>query len=1338
MTQPTIKQEEKSKFNPFAGPEIECVIHTTQAQEEIWTACKLGGANANRAYNESVSLSFTGTLDLKGMEFAFHTLVKRHESLRAVFSTDGRFMTIFKNIEVPFTFKDITDLSDKNKEEALANYLNEQTEHVFNLIKAPLINCGLIKISETESQLVLTAHHIICDGWSIGIMLQELGILYSAHVQSTSPELPNPEKFSYYADNQLALIKSDEYKEIQKFWVEKHEDLITPLSLPTDFPYPIKRTYKSQRFDFDFNKDLLNILKTTGREANSSLVTSLLAVFEIFLFKITGQDDIAVGLPAAGQSVVGMTHLVGHCANLLPLRTKINKKENFINYLRHRKSELFDAYDHQQLSFGHLLQMLAITRDPSRIPLVPVAFNIDLGMDDGVAFHDLSYKLISNPRKYEIFEIFLNAMGTQENLTFELAYNSALFKPETIKKMMVSFEELTHNLVSNPNKSIGEIINEDNLKFYNTLNNNKESYSNKPLHELLQIQADKSPKSIAIDFNDIETTYEDLQKKANQLAHYLLNQGVKPGDFIGVALIRSTELVATLMAILKCGAAYLPLDPSYPKKRLEFMLQDSEVKYLITNEASRNSFSNSINILFIEKALAILPKFPNTPLDIIVNQNSIAYLLYTSGSTGKPKGVPITHKSLVNLLFTMAKEPGIKNTDKQLTITTISFDIANVEIFSPLLNGACVVMTNSENSKDGRFLLNLLKDKKITILQATPTTWKMLLEANWSEKLKLKACCGGEALSKELAQKILSKCDSLWNMYGPTETTICATIKQIKPSDDIISIGKPVANYQLYILNPNGDLVPPGVVGQIAIAGDGVAKGYLKREDLTKEKFIENKFSHSNSNKTIYLTGDLGKLLPSGNVLCLGRLDDQVKIRGYRIELGEIEKTLINIDNIKSAVVLGHNDNLLAYVILEDFENVSQAKIKEWKNYLSLHLPAYFVPYDIRILKKFPTTPNGKLDRNALIEERTIEVLSSTPSTKPSNKTEKLVAEIWKEYLNLNKIDVLSNFFELGGHSLIALKVMNRIEKEMGKDLPLSALFEYSTIRTFSQLLDKEDKTIESWGSLVPIKPEGNKTPIYIVHGAGMEVLIFNALAKNLDKEQPVFGLQAKALFSSEKSFNSIEEIASLYVDSIIKHNPEGPYALAGYSFGGIIAYEMAKQLKEQNKKVNMVGLFDTIIEPHFNHASPLRKKIASFFYKTNRQIYFLREMMKSWEKFKFHINRKKEFILNQHFQTKTFLTEDEKLAHTHFLKTESIIQPIKKRYHIKKQNIRVDLFKAKDETAYTNDPVFYGWNKIALKGVSTHDIPGDHDGIFTKKNEKEVGRIFQNVLDSRNEVNKN
>ncbi|EPR74090.1 Long-chain-fatty-acid--CoA ligase [Winogradskyella psychrotolerans RS-3] len=684
----------------------------------------------------------------------------------------------------------------------------------------------------------------------------------------------------------------------------------------------------------------------------------------------------------------------------------------------------------------------------------------------------MTFKLKANPRTYEAFEIFLNASGSEDDFVLEWQYNASLFTGATIKKMMNSLEDIIEKIVENPENSISDIIKTDDTD-YKKLNATVSSYSDLPLHELLIKQAQKFHNKKALKFTDTEISYRDLELQVNQLAHSLKSKGIAKGDFVGVCLPRSIELVVTLLAIMKCGAAYLPLDPNYPNDRLNFMINDSEAKVLITTQAFSSKLETTALTLLIEDLFSNLNEFSEDLLNVEVNQNDIAYLLYTSGSTGKPKGVQVSHKNLVNFLSSMAKEPGIKESDRLLSITTISFDIAGLELFLPLFKGAELIISDDDTAKDGRLMLDLLKKENITMMQATPTTWQMLLDSGWETAFPLKALCGGESLPLALAKKLLNKVDELWNVYGPTETTIWSAVKQIKADDDLITIGKPIANTQLYLLNDQNMLVSPGAIGELCIAGDGVSMGYWKRSDLTAEKFIPNPFE-TTSNKILYRTGDLGKLLHTGEILCLGRIDDQVKIRGHRIELGEIEEVMNTLEDIESSVVMMDGEQLKAFVVANESFNPSENSDQKWKANLKGLLPSHMVPQIIILIDEFPTTLNGKIDRKTLLKNSTRSLDNSHQHTAPRTIVEQLVADIWEDCLKIKNISIYSNFFELGGHSLIAVRVMSLLEKETGKRLPLAALMTHSTIEKLALYLDMDQNSI-TWNSLVPIQPKGKK-----------------------------------------------------------------------------------------------------------------------------------------------------------------------------------------------------------------------------------------------------------------------
>ncbi|NDP28716.1 MAG: amino acid adenylation domain-containing protein, partial [Flavobacterium sp.] len=949
-------------------------------------------------------------------------------------------------------------------------------------------------------------------------------------------------------------------------------------------------------------------------------------------------------------------------------------------------------------------------------------------IENEFSFSGLTHEFKINPRKYLSFEIKLHVCKSKNGPTFQCSYNSTLFKEETINRMMLSFEETIIKLISNPNSPIDEHLKGDYLADYVTLNDTTIPYPNVSLSELLSKQAEISPKNIALESKDTKITYEDLHIKVNQFAHYLQAKGVQSGDYIAVSFPRSPELVYAILAVIQCGAAYLPLDHEYPSKRIEFMMDDSKAKFLITGKALSISLPKCSNTILIDDAMATLHQYPSTKLQTSVDPAQIIYLLYTSGSTGKPKGAKITNKNLVNLLFSLVNEPGIKETDRIPFISTISFDIASFELFFPLFKGATLVLPDQETANDGRLLNEMFYNEKISLLIATPSTYQMLLDTGWSEKLPLKIISCGEPLTPKLARELIKRCDEVWNLYGPTEVTIFSSCKHIKTAETLITIGGPIANTQYYIVDEHCNLLPPNTIGEIAIGGDGVGKGYLGRPELTAAKFIPNVFSNKKDD-IMYLSGDLGKLLPSNEVLCLGRIDHQVKVRGHRIEIGEIEQALMDIDGIKSAIVLAKIAILVAFVTV-DIEIINELdQIRLWRNELASYLPTYMVPYIYHILDKIPTTLNDKIDRKALLEYKS-DSKSNQEYYAPRTNEEKLVAAIWEENLKKERIDIFSNFFEMGGHSIMAINVMTQIEKKTGVRIPLSALFQHSTVEKFAKLLNLENNI--SSDHLVPIKPYGSKTPLFMVHGAGLNVLNFAHVINHFDEDQPLYGFQGLGPNGFDNWFDSIEAMAACYIDSMVKINPKGPYAIAGFSFGGIVAFEMARQLKEQGKTVSTIALLDTYADASYHYASYRQKKLIRFYARTYKRLDYLKEMLTSWKSLKLRVGSKKEYLLKKYFGTNNTMTEQELVAFEKFKEASRMVNKLIDRYHLKPQDLEVDLFRAEDDNNYKLDPIHLGWKKVALKGVNIHNITGNHLSIVAPPNDKILARMLQEILDER------
>ncbi|WP_040281915.1 amino acid adenylation domain-containing protein [Psychroserpens damuponensis] len=1324
---------QKPKTNTQVNKRTQLVIKTTRAQSEILTDCFYGGDDAKKGYNISFSFKFEGHLNYDALELAIQSLVERHQSLRSSFSEDLQSMHIYSDFNVNILYHDISNQVETDKLNTIKTFINDDVNYLFDLINGPLLKFNLVKINEHNHELIVLVNHAICDGLSTSVFIEELATLYTAFAQGQVPTLNKLDRFSVFADKENKFADSNAHKRSVEFWLNMYKETVPKLELPIDYPRPKLRTYNNNHLDFEIDNTLLHTLKQIGNNSNSSMftsiVTTLLAAFEVFLYKQTGQNDLVLGLISSTRANHDMMQMIGHSVNLLPLRSKVDSKLSFNDYLNQRNKDLFEVYENQSISFGNLLEKLSIPRDPSRVPLVPVIINIQL--DDVIesknSFYDLSTEIRHNENNYRTFEIELQVFMSNDKPCFRWRYNTTLFKPSSIEGMMKTFESVLHSIVKNPEVSISKIIDID-VSAYTKLNDTKATYPNQTLNKLLSEQAIKYPKHIALKFENTQITYEDLEQKVNQLTHSLIAQGISPGDFVGVCLPRSIELIITLRAIMQCGAAYVPLDPSYPIQRLNYMLDDSEAKFLITTTIVSSTLSLNATVLIQDDLFLNLNTFSSEPISVEINQNNIVYLLYTSGSTGKPKGVSITHKNLVNLLYSFIDKPGIKETDTLISITTISFDIAMAELFAPLLKGAKLILTNEETAKDTRLLLDVMTNESVTMMQATPATWQMLLDSGWDKHLPIRAISTGEALPLELAQKILNSVNELWNLYGPTETTIWSAMTQITETCNSIPIGRPLANTQLYIVNEENNLVAPGIIGELCIAGDGVSNGYWKRPELTADKFITNHFNTDTKDK-LYRTGDLAKLLPNGDVLCLGRIDNQVKIRGQRIELGEIEQALDALEGVQSSVVLLNENRLVAHLIASEIGNENTIEINAWKTILKEKLPTHMIPQHFNVLKEFPVTLNGKIDRNALLN-LTPKPTKASSFTEPSTPSEKIILDIWKDCLDLEKIDINDDYFEIGGHSLIGVKVMARLEKETGNRVPLVALLKHSTIKKLAAYMDHEFFT---WDSLVPLKPEGSKPPLYIVHGANHQVLLFNELAQRLDKDQPVYGLQSRGLNGIDQPHDSINDMAADYVSEIIASNPEGPYALAGFSYGGIVAYEMARQLKAQGKEVKILAQFDTYIFPDYYYQNPFKKKVLGVIYNIGKMGYLLLNMFSSKKNFKRRLALLKlQFkglkLRLKHGKAKQYEMQfnvSSKLAENHSIATSN--------YTITPQDIVIDLFRAREEINFVHDPKYLGWKNMPLKGIRKHMVDGNHVDMFEAENVQDFATSLQYVLDHHN-----
>jgi amino acid adenylation domain-containing protein len=1077
--------QEPVDYDPFAGGALSLVVPTTEAQREIWLADQLGH-DASLAFNLSVSLRLRGPLDAAALQGALQKLVDRHDALRASVGPDGETFCVRGQFAIPLPTTDLTALDDSAAALAIDQRVRHAVESPFAIGVEPLLRAELLRQAADAHVLLLTAHHIVCDGWSWWMIVHELSVLYGQGRGLSQAALPPPASFADYALAEFSRRRSAAHAADEAYWQSRFSGDVPVLDLATDRPRPAQRSFASAREDHVIDASVLDAVRGLGAQRGASLFSTLLAGLSGLLCRLSGQSSVVVGIPAAGQPLDGFDELVGHCVNLLPLRFELDLSQPFARAVDAAQAELLDAMEHQRFTFGTLLKTLRITRNPSRMPLVNVLFNLEQALDrDGDAFPGLSLECDSNPRSFETFELFVNAVQTQGSLRLECQYNRDLYDAATVRGWLRAFETLLRSAVDGQAVALGDLPLVDAAM-------QAELASLQPapvvfdrecrMHEHFEAQCDRTPDRIALRCGPVVVSYADLEQRANRIAHLLRGQGVMRGSLVGLALDRGVDMVAGLLGILKAGAGYVPLDPQFPRDRLAYMAADAGLAVLLTTHPYAAQFDLrgrpilELDGLATELAAAACGRIGRD--DLSGQAEGVAYVIYTSGSTGRPKGVKVPHRAVANFLSSMREEPGLSADDRFVAVTTLSFDIAVLELLLPLSVGAEVVIADRETAGDGVALRSLLESSRATAMQATPSTWRLLVDAQWAGSPTFKALCGGEAMAPDLAVQLLPRCGALWNLYGPTETTVWSTCARIAAAAESripdISIGRPIANTRVWIVDPRGQLCPRGVAGEICIAGEGVTLGYLDRPELTAERFVADAFAPPGAGSPdplplLYRTGDLGRWRPDRNLEHLGRLDHQVKVRGYRIELGEIEVTLAAREDIARALVIVREDQpndqrLVAYVMAAPGAHLDEATVRAQ---LRDVLPAYMVPQHIVALDALPLLPNGKVDRHALPRPLSapglVEAGVATQPEKALDPRVRYLIDVWSELLG-TRAGPDDNFFDLGGHSMRAVQMANRVARDTGVRIKLIRLGAETLARIAADLPDAAPSQVAAPG----------------------------------------------------------------------------------------------------------------------------------------------------------------------------------------------------------------------------------------------------------------------------------
>jgi amino acid adenylation domain-containing protein len=1044
----------------------------TESQLEILLAAQLC-SEANCSFNESFSLHLKGNLNETALRKSLNLLIQRHDALRASFSSDGdkQFFAALLELEVPVV--DFSTMETKTRRDCLSDWIDKDARQPFDLQNGPLVRASLIRLEAKNHILAFTSHHIVCDGWSTNVLLQELSQVYNAALSGQAAQLEPRMAFSDYAREQERHFQSVDGEKNEVYWKQQFIHPPPLLSLPTDRQRPTLRSFNGSTYRKRIGEEAYKNIKKAGARQKCTLFVTLLAGFQALLSRLSGQDDIVVGIPAAGQSLIEDRALVGHCVNFVPLRADFAGELTINNLLQQTRKALLDAYDHQNYTYGRLVRILSIPPDPSRLPLMEVQFNLEK-LGTGLNFGDLLTDVDPNPKSFVNFDLFLNVIEYNDGLVIDLDYNTTLWDEGTIARWMDSYEVLLNGFVTDAAKQISylPILPAAELQrvLYEVNRTSKDYPANNGVHELFEAQVARAPHAVALQFEESTLTYEQLNAKANQLARHLITSGVQPGDLVGVYIERSAEMVISLLGIWKAGAAYIPLDPTFPRDRLAFIFEDSAVPIVLTqSRLALDLPSFDCRIICVDRDAPKIDKELSTNLNITSDPACVAYTIYTSGSTGKPKGVEVNHQNITNLLVSMAQQPGLNANDTLVAVTTISFDISALEIYLPLIVGAKLVVASRLVASDGLQLLDLLIRTHATVLQATPITFRLLLEAGWAGTPQFKAYCGGEALSRDLADRILQTGVPLWNMYGPTETTIWSATSEVTHGSGPVTIGPPIANTQFYVLDSNLQPNPIGVAGELYIGGDGVAKGYYKRPELTAERFLADPF-RSTASARMFRTGDQVRRLADGHFEFLGRLDGQIKLRGFRIELGEIEIAIGQHPGVNQAVVLVREDipgdkRLIAYLVPNSGGTPTPSVLRE---FLLSRLPDYMIPAAFLILPALPLTPNGKVDRKALPAPDWAKQKGHDQFVEPRTPEEKKMAQIWAEVLRLDKVGVYDNLFELGADSLHVFQIVARANKG-GIAVKPRQILQFRTIAAVLEEVSKSRASLSDAPKLVAV-----------------------------------------------------------------------------------------------------------------------------------------------------------------------------------------------------------------------------------------------------------------------------
>ena len=1320
-----------------AAPAMPESTELSDAQREKWLACQYG-AQASVAFNETQLLMLDGSLDRAVLQRAIAQVSTRHEAFAATFAPDGSALRIGARRPLAVQFDDFsrTGGSGSDAHERLRAHCAACVRRPFDLGSAPLARIELIRLASDRHALFVVAHHLVFDGWSARVFLDEIAQGYQAMASGKIALWPAAQ--SLLAFTRQARARRERAAAQLDFWKRLYATLPEALDLPLDHPRAAATAdFAAATATHDFSADMTERLRRFSQQHGVTLYSTLLATFGVLLARLSGQADFAVGVPYSAQAASGAGALIGDGVNTLPLRLRVDDHESFATLAQRCQRMLLDAADNQDVTLHTILMALGARQRAECAGLVDVIFNLNPKMPQLDFGSGLRCSVRDFEKAAQLRDLFFNFNERGDGLALDLHYRTALFDAATIERWIGHLQTLLAAVVEQGDAAIWKMPVIDDVQrrvLLEQYNQTRRTYDRTvALPDLIAAQAQRSPARIAVQCDGETLTYEQLLSRYRQIARGLAARGIGAGEIVGFCVPRTIDMVPALLGVLASGAAYLPLDVRFPEQRLRAVAADAGVRHLLTIEAEYVPPT-----LLEERTLHVLGDLAASAREGAlpsVRGDNLAYVLYTSGSTGTPKGVRILQRNLVNCLLGLRERPGLAPADVLCAATTLTFDIAGLELYLPLLVGARVLIANEEQQRDPERQLQLLRDGNATVLQATPSWLRALIGGGRVERLpRLKLLIGGETLPRDLAEAVLPHSVELWNLYGPTETTIWSTASRVICGDGDVPIGTPLANTRVYVLDAHGQLVPPGARGEICIAGDGVADGYLRRPEVTAERFRADPFVHG---ERMYRTGDKGFWRDGALHFC-ARLDDQFKLRGFRIEPGEIEAAARAVDGIEDAVATvvafgAHDRRLALYVVAK----AGADAIAPLRDALRRRLPPHMVPQHIDVLPALPRNDRGKIDR------RSLPMPSGLPTAiVPSAAAETLdpltqtLLDIWRDLLGVAEVGLDGNFFDLGGDSLLGVELFQRAHAKTGVNLPLSTLLTAQTVREQARLFREagasqlsvkqtfaadpaanEDK----WSPLVAIHEGGTLPPLFCIHALGGNVLNYVPLARALGEQQPVYGLQAVGLDGITAPLTSIEAMAARYLPEIQARVPHGPYYLCGGSMGGLIAFEIAQLLTARGERVAFLGLFDTwgpdSNESHEDRCNYWRER---------------------WARVRQLDARKRRSVLSHALAARVGRGRDALQSAWHRWRGTALPHNVRYR-ELERVHLRADaayrpqpyhgpltLFRASEQCPRRAASHALGWDMVALGGVHVIDLPGAHENLIEQP---DLARELGNAL---------